>query len=93
LIARPSSEEVQHGRQTRSQVLACRRARVSGQLAARRFVSKVTKELKKQATKAETAARFASDDIAANQLKALATAFRTQAKVIKKNRKKKSRHG
>ena len=50
-------------------------------------MSKVTRELKKLATKAETAARFASDDLAANQLKALATAFRTQARVIKKNKK------
>jgi hypothetical protein len=56
-------------------------------------VSKVTKELKKQASRAETAARSAPDDVAANQLKALATAFRTQAKVIKKNKKKKSRYG
>jgi len=51
-------------------------------------VSKVTRELKRQATRAEVAARFAPDDAAANQLKALATVFRTQAKVIKKNRKK-----
>jgi hypothetical protein len=56
-------------------------------------VSKVTRELRKQATRADTAARCAPDDAAANQLKALATAFRTQAKVIKKNRKKKTRYG
>jgi hypothetical protein len=56
-------------------------------------VSKVTKELKKQATKAETAARSAPDDLAADQLKALSAAFRTQARVIKKNKKKKSRYG
>lgn len=56
-------------------------------------MSKVTKELKKQASRAETAARSAPDDVAASQLKALATAFRTQAKVIKRNKKKKSRYG
>ena len=56
-------------------------------------MSKVTRELKRQATRAEAASRFAPDDAAANQLKALATAFRTQAKVIKKKRKKKTRYG
>jgi hypothetical protein len=56
-------------------------------------MSKVTKELKKQATRAEAASRSAPDDIAADQLKALAAAFRTQAKVIKKNKKKKTRYG
>lgn len=59
------------------------------QSASRRFVSKVTRELKKHTIRAETAARSASDDLAANQLKALAAAFRTQAKVIEKNKKRK----
>lgn len=51
-------------------------------------MSKVTKELKKQAIKAEVAARGAPDELAAKQLKTLATAFRAQAKIIKQNKKK-----
>jgi hypothetical protein len=53
-------------------------------------MTKVTKELKKQARRAEVAAKGAADEVAASQLKTLATAFRAQAKVIKQNKKTKS---
>lgn len=52
-------------------------------------MSKTTKELKKQALRAEVAAKAAADETATEELKALATAFRAQAKVIKQNKKKK----
>jgi hypothetical protein len=53
-------------------------------------MSKVTRELKKQAIKAEVASRAAPDELAADELKRLAAAFRAQARIIKQNKKKKS---
>jgi hypothetical protein len=52
-------------------------------------MSKTIKALKKQALKAEVAAKAAADEIATIELKALANAFRAQAKVIKQNKKHK----
>ena len=52
-------------------------------------MSKVTKELEKQALKAEVASRAAPDELVADELRRLAAAFRAQAKVIKQNKKKK----
>ncbi|WGR91881.1 hypothetical protein MTX26_16145 [Bradyrhizobium sp. ISRA443] len=54
------------------------------------MMSKTTKELKKQARKAEVAAKATADEIVTKELKALASAFRAQAKVIKQNKKKKT---
>ncbi len=53
-------------------------------------MSKTTKELKRQARRAEVAAKATADEIVTRELKALATAFRAQAKVIKQNKKKKT---
>lgn len=50
---------------------------------------KPTKSLKQQARVAEKAAQDAADEFVANQMKALASAFRAQAKVLKKRRKEK----
>jgi hypothetical protein len=47
------------------------------------------KAVKKQAITAERAAAQAADAFVANQMKTLAEAFRAQAKVIKRNKKKK----
>ncbi|MEK9280384.1 MULTISPECIES: hypothetical protein [unclassified Bradyrhizobium] len=51
---------------------------------------KPTKSLKQQARVAEKAAQQVADAFVANQMKALASAFRAQAKVMKKNKRKKS---
>ncbi len=51
-------------------------------------MSKTTKALKKQAAKSQLAARSATDPVVANQLTSLAEAFRAQAAIIKKNKKK-----
>lgn len=47
------------------------------------------KAIKKQAVTAERAATQTADAFVANQMKTLAEAFRAQAKVIKRNKKKK----
>ncbi|QOZ32837.1 hypothetical protein [Bradyrhizobium sp. CCBAU 53421] len=49
----------------------------------------VAKDLKKQAETAERAAGRTVDEFAANQMKTLAEAFRAQAEVVKRNKKKK----
>ncbi|MES2194995.1 MAG: hypothetical protein V4517_11300 [Pseudomonadota bacterium] len=51
-------------------------------------MSKTTKALKKQAAKSQLAARSATDPAVASQLSSLAEAFRAQAAIIKKNKKK-----
>jgi hypothetical protein len=51
----------------------------------------VQKAIKKQAITAERAATQTADAFVANQMKALAEAFRAQAKVIKRNKKKKKK--
>lgn len=50
--------------------------------------SKTTKALKKQAATSQLAARSATDPVVARQLTSLAEAFRAQAAIIKKNKKK-----
>jgi hypothetical protein len=52
-------------------------------------MSKQTKALQKQARTAERVAVQAADAFVANQMKTLAQAFRAQADVMKKKRKKK----
>ena len=52
-------------------------------------MSKQTKAFKKQARTAERVAVQAADAFVANQMKTLAQAFRAQADVMKKKRKKK----
>ncbi|UQR67294.1 hypothetical protein LRP30_19415 [Bradyrhizobium sp. C-145] len=49
---------------------------------------KPTKQIKQQALVAERAARETADEFVSRQLKALASGFRAQAKVIKKKKKK-----
>jgi hypothetical protein len=49
------------------------------------------KAIKKQAITAERVATQTADAFVANQMKTLAEAFRAQAKVIKRNKKKKMR--
>lgn len=49
----------------------------------------IVKDLKKQAKTAEQAAVRTADEFAAEQMKSLAQAFRSQAEVIKRNKKKK----
>jgi hypothetical protein len=51
-------------------------------------MSKTTKALKKQAARSQQAARSTADPVAASQLSALAEAFRAQAAIIKRNKKK-----
>jgi hypothetical protein len=51
-------------------------------------MSKTTKALKKQAAKSQLAARTTADPVVAHQLSSLAEAFRAQAAIIKKNKKK-----
>jgi hypothetical protein len=51
----------------------------------------VQKAIKRQAITAERVATQTADAFVANQMKTLADAFRTQAKVIKRNKKKKKR--
>jgi hypothetical protein len=50
-------------------------------------MSKVTKELKKQAARAELAAQEATDGDTAEEFKTLASAFRAQARIIKDKKK------
>ena len=52
------------------------------------FMSKTTKALKKQAAKSQLAAQSTTDPAVARQLASLAEAFRAQAAIIKKNKKK-----
>ncbi|WP_375762975.1 hypothetical protein ACE10X_24300 [Bradyrhizobium sp. Pha-3] len=49
----------------------------------------IAKDLKKQAKTAEQAAVRTADEFAAEQMKNLAQAFRAQAEVVKRNKKKK----
>ncbi|MBP1296747.1 hypothetical protein [Bradyrhizobium elkanii] len=49
----------------------------------------VAKDLKKQARTAEQAAVRTADELAARQMMSLAQAFRSQADIIKRNKKKK----
>ncbi len=51
-------------------------------------MSKTTKALKKQAAKSQLAAQKTDDPAVARQLASLAEAFRVQAAIIKKNKKK-----
>jgi hypothetical protein len=51
-------------------------------------MSKTTKALKKQAAKSHLAAQSTTDPVVARQLTSLAEAFRAQAAIIKKNKKK-----
>ena len=51
-------------------------------------MSKTTKALKKQAAKSQLAAQKTTDPVAARQFASLAEAFRAQAAIIKKNKKK-----
>jgi hypothetical protein len=52
-------------------------------------MSKTTKALKKQAVTSQLAAQRTADPAVAQQMQTLAAAFRAQAAVIKKNKKKK----
>jgi hypothetical protein len=52
-------------------------------------MSKTTKALKKQATQAQLVARRTADSFVAEQMSTLANAFRAQAAVLKRKRKKK----
>jgi len=52
-------------------------------------MSKTTKALKKQAVKSQLAAQRTCNPSVAHQMLTLAAAFRAQAAVIKKNKKKK----
>ena len=52
-------------------------------------MSKTTKALKKQAAKAQLVAKGSADTFVAEQMYSLAKAFRAQAEVLKKKRKKK----
>jgi len=51
-------------------------------------MSKTTRALKEQAAKSQQAARRTTDPVAAHQMASLAAAFRAQAEIIKKNKKK-----
>jgi hypothetical protein len=53
-------------------------------------MSKITKALKKQAAKAQSVAGRMSDASLSGQMTTLAMAFRAQADVLKKKRKKKT---
>ena len=52
-------------------------------------MSKTTKALKKQATQAQSVAKRTADSFVAEQMSTLAHAFRAQAAVLKRKRKKK----
>jgi uncharacterized protein YybS (DUF2232 family) len=52
-------------------------------------MSKATKAFRKQARTAERAAFHSGDAFVSDQMKTLAEAFRAQAEVLKKKRKKK----
>jgi hypothetical protein len=53
-------------------------------------MSKATKVFRKQARVAERAALHAADAVVADQMRNLADAFRAQADIMKKKRKKKN---
>jgi hypothetical protein len=50
---------------------------------------KIAKAIRKQAATAERVAASTADTVVANQMRSLAQAFRTQAEIIKKKKKKK----
>jgi hypothetical protein len=50
---------------------------------------KMAKAIRKQAATAERVAASTADTLVANQMKSLAQAFRTQAEIIRKKKKKK----
>jgi hypothetical protein len=52
---------------------------------------KMAKAIRQQAVTAERVAASTADTYVADQMKSLAQAFRTQAKIIKKNKKKKKK--
>ena len=52
---------------------------------------KMAKAIRRQAATAERIAANTVDTYAADQMKSLAQAFRTQAEIIKKNKKKKKK--
>jgi len=52
---------------------------------------KMAKAIREQAVTAEQVAATSADAFVANQMKTLAQAFRTQAEIIKKNKKNKKR--
>ena len=52
---------------------------------------KMAKAIRRQAATAERVAANTADTFVADQMKSLAQAFRTQAEIIKKNKKKKKR--
>ena len=51
----------------------------------------MAKAIRQQAATAERVAVNTADTYAANQMRSLAEAFRTQAEIIKKNKKKKKK--
>jgi hypothetical protein len=52
---------------------------------------KMAKAIRKQAVTAERVAANTADTFVADQMKSLAQAFRAQAEIIKKNKKKKKK--
>ena len=54
-------------------------------------VMKMAKAIRKQAATAERVAMNTADTYVADQMRALAQAFRVQAEIIKKNKKKKKK--
>jgi hypothetical protein len=52
---------------------------------------KMAKAIRRQAATAERVAANTADPLVANQMKSLAQAYRTQAEIIKKNKKKKKK--
>ena len=52
---------------------------------------KIAKAIRQQATTAERVAASIADAYAADQMKSLAQAFRTQAEIIKKKKKQKKK--
>ena len=64
-------------------------ARLHIQTRAMITMSKTTKALKKQAAKAQLVAQRSADAFVAEQMSTLAQAFRAQAEVLKRKRKKK----
>ena len=52
---------------------------------------KMAKAIRQQAATAERVAASTADTYVADQMKSLAQAFRTQAEIIKKNKKKKKK--
>ena len=54
-------------------------------------VMKMVKAIRQQAATAERVALNTADAVVANQMRTLAQAFRVQAEIIKKNKKKKKK--